>query len=469
MIKHNLSISHHFRMAAGVIISAIFSLMGVLLPVFLTQKTYVFIILAWVFIHLVGRVQAVVMLPVWQAIKLQELVTVEPSYMGAFASETEKRRLVAERVWSAHKAVRVLEVWLVQIIPQTLGVFVRVIVFAVLFPEQVSFVILVLGLSSGCFWLFLGKLRRHVITLQYEQLRYEKSLQDYLYQKMFISTESNGLSDAYMRLHKHLVKQELIKTCVGSMLIVFLIGAFVNNIQYHYILPMLLWLGFADQTWALYNSFSEQFTLKDSKSATTAIQPAVYSLDLRDIRLTQQAPGISISLKRGESLHIQGGSGSGKTTLLKILIGQQSPLCGKVYCNDKAQAIHVNENCLILGSQPLLLSGFLYMHVSEASLSALGLESAVEALPEKMKTCLSALHNCWSAGMLQKLNLAFALTSNRDIYLLDEACCHIPLQEEIDFYLALQSQRNKPIIIIVSHQLTAAGINLPKQKTIKLT
>ena len=66
--------------------------------------------------------------------------------------------------------------------------------------------------------------------------------------------------------------------------------------------------------------------------------------------------------------------------------------------------------------------------------------------------------------MIQHLNLAYALNQEAKIYILDEACVHLTIDQEILFYKKLLKYRSNATIIYVSHQMAATNVQVPGQR-----
>lgn len=124
--------------------------------------------------------------------------------------------------------------------------------------------------------------------------------------------------------------------------------------------------------------------------------------------------GVSLeaSLK---SIAIMGKSGSGKTTLLRIAAGLEKADSGSAFANGKIAfsfaeprlfpSVSVLEN--VLAAIPK--NAGKREEKAKEVLSALGLGGDTEKLPREL-----------SSGMAQRVSLARAVASDRDIYLLDE-------------------------------------------------
>lgn len=143
-----------------------------------------------------------------------------------------------------------------------------------------------------------------------------------------------------------------------------------------------------------------------------------------------------LQLRYGEKIALIGASGSGKSTWLKVLGGLYPATDGEVvvddaavgrralrglaYCHQAREVLFQNtvlDNVLLPGSW-----GFADKRRQDARalLASLGLTSAIEAMPHGWNTELSAANPHLSSGQIQRVMVARALCSLRDLVLLDE-------------------------------------------------
>ena len=83
----------------------------------------------------------------------------------------------------------------------------------------------------------------------------------------------------------------------------------------------------------------------------------------------------------------------------------------------------------------------------------LGLQPVIDKLDLGLDTPMSLLQQIWSKGMLQRVDLSRAIHANSVLYLLDESCCHIAIDDECLFYQLLREHVPKAILVIASHRL----------------
>jgi phospholipid/cholesterol/gamma-HCH transport system ATP-binding protein len=184
--------------------------------------------------------------------------------------------------------------------------------------------------------------------------------------------------------------------------------------------------------------------------------------------------GISLSMKRGETLAVLGRSGTGKSVLLRLIIGLQQPDSGSIRIHSK----DIANLSLDQFGEIRKKMGFLFQHAAlydsltvgqnvafplqhhrksmpsseqRARVSKLLAEVGMEGHEDKMPSDISG-------GMQKRVGLARALALEPDILLLDEPTAGLdPISSaEIgDLVLKLQ-QEHHMASIVVTHDLYSA-------------
>ncbi len=203
--------------------------------------------------------------------------------------------------------------------------------------------------------------------------------------------------------------------------------------------------------------------------------PAVAVENLHQSFGTQKVlNGISLTVKRGETLAVLGRSGTGKSVLLRLIIGLQKPDLGSVcILGQDIAGLNLDEMGEIRKKM-----GFLFQHAAlydsltvaenvafplqhhkqEMSkseqddrvrqlLAEVGMEDAMEKMPSDI-----------SGGMQKRVGLARALALDPDILLLDEPTAGLdPISsaEIDDLVLKLQAEHHMASIV-VTHDLHSA-------------
>jgi phospholipid/cholesterol/gamma-HCH transport system ATP-binding protein len=184
--------------------------------------------------------------------------------------------------------------------------------------------------------------------------------------------------------------------------------------------------------------------------------------------------GISLSVKRGETLAVLGRSGTGKSVLLRIIVGLEKPDSGSVLIHGQDIAgleldqigkirkkmgflfqhaalydsLTVEQNVAfpLLHHQKELSKTQRYDRVRKL-LAEVGMEDAVAKMPSDI-----------SGGMQKRVGLARALALEPDILLLDEPTAGLdPISSgEIDDLILKLQQEHHMASIVVTHDLHSA-------------
>ena len=184
--------------------------------------------------------------------------------------------------------------------------------------------------------------------------------------------------------------------------------------------------------------------------------------------------GISLSVKRGETLAVLGRSGTGKSVLLRLIIGLQKPDSGSI----RIQGQDIAGLALDQIGEIRKKMGFLFQHAAlydsltveqnvafplqhhnnemaksersdrvRALLAEVGMEGALEKMPSDI-----------SGGMQKRVGLARALALEPEILLLDEPTAGLdPISSgEIDDLVLKLQQEHHMASIVVTHDLHSA-------------
>lgn len=166
---------------------------------------------------------------------------------------------------------------------------------------------------------------------------------------------------------------------------------------------------------------------------------------------------VSFTVDKNSPLAITGSNGSGKSTLLKILSGLLSPVKGKVIISDSEKQIdiQVDKTTVSLYAPYINLYDELtgvenlrYFHRLRFSqdtdynllLRKVGIENSAHKL-----------YKSYSSGMKQRLRLAFAISGEPKILLMDEPTTNLDEAGSEIVNNVIQEQLNRGIIIIASN------------------
>lgn len=182
-------------------------------------------------------------------------------------------------------------------------------------------------------------------------------------------------------------------------------------------------------------------------------------------------PPISLDIKAGDIWCIMGQSGVGKSTLLSVLLGfcdyQGSAKIGghEVAAWDKLSLRHhigfLSQTPALL---PLTIAENLRLAKPSASddelydaLKQVGLDSLIDALPNKLNTLLGERGGGLSGGQAQRLAIAQLILQDACIWLLDEPTEHLDASTKNAIHKLIYQlhQRSPKTIIWVSHEPVA--------------
>lgn len=181
---------------------------------------------------------------------------------------------------------------------------------------------------------------------------------------------------------------------------------------------------------------------------------------------------LSATITKGDFVLIGGPSGKGKTTLLKLIMGAYEPKEGTITIDGKPSSTidglfaYVPQGNYLL---PTTIKENLTLFsnpTDEEILNALehvSLKDKVDSLKDGINTKLHDLGNGLSEGEGQRLSIARAILSNRDVLILDE--CTSALDEETANKVLTNLKSLNKTIIMVSHKGESEAY---ATKTIKL-
>lgn len=215
----------------------------------------------------------------------------------------------------------------------------------------------------------------------------------------------------------------------------------------------------------------------DASSDKTPVTPHQSDsfLSLQD--LTFAYPGgdpvlqnLDLEIKPGEWVAICGPSGAGKSTLIEVLKGNLLPSQGTYYL--QGRALDANSSAWFADQSALVqqhtwiftgtLRSNLMMVAPRASedrlwecLEKVGLAAEVRAFAQGLDTPVGEDGYALSGGQAQRLSLARALLSQRELLLLDEPTSQIDLESEAAITQALAEVAKEKTIVLLTHRASA--------------
>lgn len=223
---------------------------------------------------------------------------------------------------------------------------------------------------------------------------------------------------------------------------------------------------------------TEQPVLTSRDNAAVTGEPLTFenSLELKDVvyrypgAKTVSLNGISMSIKRGESIGLIGPSGAGKTTLVDVVLGLLRPESGDI-CID-GQSIYANMASWrkLVGYIPqsiYLLDETIERNVAFGvpdgeidhtrvwqAIKAAQLEQLVKELPEGVQTSIGERGVRLSGGQRQRIGIARALYHEREILVLDEATSALDNETERLISESVEALAGAKTLVIIAHRLT---------------
>lgn len=198
----------------------------------------------------------------------------------------------------------------------------------------------------------------------------------------------------------------------------------------------------------------------------------VESIKLVDITLVKDdkkiLENISMSINMGEKICLVGQSGSGKTSLISILSGFNEQTDGEILINnEKTNLKNINwaNNISYISQFPYIFpdtirNNILFYSNEEITneflnevTSLVGLDKFINNLPEGYETKIGEGGQELSGGQAQRIAIARALISNREIIILDEPTSHLDIETEFEIKEKLLELFKGRTVIIATHRL----------------
>lgn len=202
------------------------------------------------------------------------------------------------------------------------------------------------------------------------------------------------------------------------------------------------------------------------------------TIELRDVTFTfddaskPTIENLSLSIKKGERIGIQGASGIGKTTLFNLMLGLYKPTYGTILIDNtplSAENIRKWQNAVGYVSQSVFITegtiaeniAFGCRHdeidmqrINEVIESA-DLKEFVDGLESGIDTRIGEQGSRLSGGQRQRIGIARALYKGCDVLLFDEATSSLDNHTEHNINQSIEqlSAQNKSLtIVIIAHR-----------------
>ena len=179
---------------------------------------------------------------------------------------------------------------------------------------------------------------------------------------------------------------------------------------------------------------------------------------------------LNLQVKSGEWVAICGASGAGKSTLMELMKGNLLPRKGAIYLqghllNAESRDWFRRQSALVL-QRTWIFSGTIRSNLmmvspraSEAELwdclKQARLDQEIRSFPQGLDTPVGEDGYALSGGQAQRLSLARALLSGRNLLLLDEPTSQIDLESEAAITQALAEVAKEKTVVLLTHRASA--------------
>jgi len=184
--------------------------------------------------------------------------------------------------------------------------------------------------------------------------------------------------------------------------------------------------------------------------------------------------GITLEIRRGESLGILGSTGAGKSTLVAVLLGLLEPTKGRVLVDgqDIRQAVRQWQDLIGYVPQEFFLLddtvraniafGVSDGRIDEAALRRATrlaqLDEVVAGLPKGLDTRLGERGGHLSGGQRQRVAIARALYRDPEVLVFDEATAALDMHTEREITRAVGALRGHKTIIVIAHRMSTVQV-----------
>ncbi|XP_011362486.1 phosphatidylcholine translocator ABCB4 isoform X3 [Pteropus vampyrus] len=219
----------------------------------------------------------------------------------------------------------------------------------------------------------------------------------------------------------------------------------------------------------LIDSYSEEGLRPDKFEGNVTFNEVMFNYPTRpNVPVLQ---GLSLQVKKGQTLALVGSSGCGKSTVVQLLERFYDPLAGTVLL-DGQEAKKLNVQWLraqlgIVSQEPVLFdcsiaeniaygdnSRFVSQDEIVNAAKAANIDPFIETLPHKYETRVGDKGTQLSGGQKQRIAIARALIRQPRILLLDEATSALDTESEKIVQEALDKAREGRTCIVIAHRLS---------------
>ena len=198
-------------------------------------------------------------------------------------------------------------------------------------------------------------------------------------------------------------------------------------------------------------------------------------LQMRDVRFAYGSGdpvlnGITLTVRRGETVALAGESGCGKSTILRLASAMYETHSGDVVFFERPEPewdrTELRRYLAYATQEPFILAASLLENVTFGAeqaeradvldvLDAVGMKTFAEELPDGLDTPLGEMGAFLSGGQRQRIALARSLLRRAPLLLLDEAASALDGPSEHALLRHLSRLPDRPGILTVAHRLSS--------------
>ncbi|XP_003782856.1 multidrug resistance protein 1 [Otolemur garnettii] len=217
------------------------------------------------------------------------------------------------------------------------------------------------------------------------------------------------------------------------------------------------------------DSYSTEGLKPDKLEGNVTFNKVVFNYPTRpDIPVLQ---GLSLEVKKGQTLALVGSSGCGKSTVVQLLERFYDPLAGTVLIDNKEikqlNVQWVRAHMGIVSQEPILFDCSIGENIAYGDNSRVvsqeeivkaakeaNIHQFIDSLPNKYNTRVGDKGTQLSGGQKQRIAIARALVRQPHILLLDEATSALDTESEKVVQEALDKAREGRTCIVIAHRLS---------------
>uniref|UniRef100_A0A8C0L9T3 ATP binding cassette subfamily B member 1 n=1 Tax=Canis lupus dingo TaxID=286419 RepID=A0A8C0L9T3_CANLU len=215
----------------------------------------------------------------------------------------------------------------------------------------------------------------------------------------------------------------------------------------------------------LIDSYSPHGLKPNTLEGNVTFNEVVFNYPTRpDIPVLQ---GLSLEVKKGQTLALVGSSGCGKSTVVQLLERFYDPLAGSVVKIKHLNVQWLRAHLGIVSQEPILFDCSIAENIAYGDNSRVvsheeimqaakeaNIHHFIETLPEKYNTRVGDKGTQLSGGQKQRIAIARALVRQPHILLLDEATSALDTESEKVVQEALDKAREGRTCIVIAHRLS---------------